>query len=626
MQLAFLVALEHGSSAPLTAHASTGRVRFCINTPPQVSVPCNTTASQNASYFCALNATDVDGNSVTVSPRFTSGLELFSVSQNGTINFTPSNDHVGSHTIIFYATDNSGCDNNVTNTTFVLEVANINDPPYLLQDLPDQEFPANTTLSPFFLSDYFADPDGDALEFSVSDATSVTITILPSSEVRISASACGTDESVIFTATDPSGASAESNLVEIEATCDEAGGGTGGGDAGSGGGGGGGGAVLCTPEWVCQEWFACLPSGEQWRRCYDAHGCEPEKYLTRSCEYDGELPACEENWLCGEWGHCLPNGTQYRGCEDLGACGTALVKPATEQRCAYIATCMDGIRNGDETGVDCGGSCPACSVIEQPTQVGGQRLALWMLVMLALAVLLVSGVLRYYHAEIARLAATLGFLLRHRAYKDVLLDAAQRRSLFERIRGFEMALGERPDAERVYDELATLLRSYYSDALGTPLEALPEEIEARCKELRLRPDTTQLMLLLFAKVRLLEQEELSYDRLFVLASAEELRTLVCLTSDFRQEEIVRAIEEMRITGDMSFYDELFARAINLLRAVQFDQADIARKEYFAILKVYEPLSKEDQEQVYPELRWLFEAAKLQSEATGIRVVRKPMPS
>lgn len=28
--------------------------------------------------------------------------------------------------------------------------------------------------------------------------------------------------------------------------------------------------------------------------------------------------------------------------------------------CAACATCTDGIQNGDETGVDCGGSCPAC--------------------------------------------------------------------------------------------------------------------------------------------------------------------------------------------------------------------------------------------------------------------------
>lgn len=34
---------------------------------------------------------------------------------------------------------------------------------------------------------------------------------------------------------------------------------------------------------------------------------------------------------------------------------------------AVVATCDDGIQNGDEEGVDCGGSCPPCAVVEPMT-------------------------------------------------------------------------------------------------------------------------------------------------------------------------------------------------------------------------------------------------------------------
>ncbi len=44
----------------------------------------------------------------------------------------------------------------------------------------------------------------------------------------------------------------------------------------------------------------------------------------------------------------LPNGTSCGG----GACQNG--------RCV-AATCSDGIKNGSETGVDCGGSCPRCA-------------------------------------------------------------------------------------------------------------------------------------------------------------------------------------------------------------------------------------------------------------------------
>ena len=33
-------------------------------------------------------------------------------------------------------------------------------------------------------------------------------------------------------------------------------------------------------------------------------------------------------------------------------------------------TCSDGIKNGDETGVDCGGSCSACSAVSMPIGAG----------------------------------------------------------------------------------------------------------------------------------------------------------------------------------------------------------------------------------------------------------------
>ena len=36
------------------------------------------------------------------------------------------------------------------------------------------------------------------------------------------------------------------------------------------------------------------------------------------------------------------------------------------------ATCSDGIQNGTETGIDCGGSCSACAVAEEVNLTGSQ--------------------------------------------------------------------------------------------------------------------------------------------------------------------------------------------------------------------------------------------------------------
>ncbi len=69
---------------------------------------------------------------------------------------------------------------------------------------------------------------------------------------------------------------------------------------------------------------------------------------------------CEENWNCTEWQECTINGTQSRTCTDLNSCGTNSTKPPESRECDYIPTCNDGVQNGIETDVDCGGNCPPC--------------------------------------------------------------------------------------------------------------------------------------------------------------------------------------------------------------------------------------------------------------------------
>src|SRR4030066_495973 len=39
--------------------------------------------------------------------------------------------------------------------------------------------------------------------------------------------------------------------------------------------------------------------------------------------------------------------------------------------CVPIASCFNGIKDGDETDIDCGGQCGACKIEEQPTIVPG---------------------------------------------------------------------------------------------------------------------------------------------------------------------------------------------------------------------------------------------------------------
>ncbi|MBI4438375.1 Ig-like domain-containing protein [Candidatus Woesearchaeota archaeon] len=78
---------------------------------------------------------------------------------------------------------------------------------------------------------------------------------------------------------------------------------------------------------------------------------------------ESKVYGCQEKWICTEWSSCV-FGVQDRACRDLNGCGTVLTKPEEKKACAVVqpASCFNGIRDGNETDVDCGGACEPCRV------------------------------------------------------------------------------------------------------------------------------------------------------------------------------------------------------------------------------------------------------------------------
>ncbi len=73
---------------------------------------------------------------------------------------------------------------------------------------------------------------------------------------------------------------------------------------------------------------------------------------------------CSERWECSEWSECSIDNYQIRECIDINKCGTQLRKPAVIKDCVYEGSCFDGIQNchggACEEGIDCGGICKPC--------------------------------------------------------------------------------------------------------------------------------------------------------------------------------------------------------------------------------------------------------------------------
>ncbi len=72
-------------------------------------------------------------------------------------------------------------------------------------------------------------------------------------------------------------------------------------------------------------------------------------------------PTCVFNWTCTSWTTCI-DGNQTRTCTDSNHCQIGGEVRIEWQSCSggnVTDTCINGVQDGDEEGIDCGGSCPA---------------------------------------------------------------------------------------------------------------------------------------------------------------------------------------------------------------------------------------------------------------------------
>lgn len=130
-----------------------------------------------------------------------------------------------------------------------------------------------------------------------------------------------------------------------------------------------------TPWFGCAE-FLCLdracPPCATGRACRKAVDCESRKCRPRSrflCVVAGYCagvclePTCDDGVANGNEADVDCGGSCPRKCDPGDTCGTDA--DCASNVCAgdecRPARCDDGVQNGGETGVDCGGSCASCS-------------------------------------------------------------------------------------------------------------------------------------------------------------------------------------------------------------------------------------------------------------------------
>ena len=625
MSIVQLIYIQHQSNRfantiPSTTARAFAEVNFCLNIPPELNNTCNFTIPWGFNYNCRINVTDANVNSTfTFYSAFITSPELFNISQNGTVAFNPPESAIGNHSFQVIAYDNSGCINNYAMQVFPLEIYEFNHPPVLIRNIPSQLFDVGMSTI-FYLHDYFMDPDGDPLNYTVimlnNDPTSATapeqivsIQIANDSQTTVRALDCGA-VTTYFYAEDTflyTGAyyhqSTPSNPVNYSVSCPQ--------NAilsssGTGGGGGGGSGIVenCISEWICGKWSTCMSNGTQTLKCDDKNGCNKNdltRYFYKNCTYVPETVSCTESWTCTNWNICA-NGIQSRTCSDTNSCGSIGLKPNETQSCIEAASCLNGIQDANETGIDCGGECKPCVIIEKPATVTGPDYIAIVAIAFSVSFL---GLLGFAYRKtintfISKLLGAIGAIPK----KPLLIPDKDKRELIEILRTMQKGHSEK-NKRQFMTASSTFVRKYYEKIFGAEVMDIQDFKKqlATIKEKRIIP----LLEAYDQKIRTIETPAYKFKEGEMQAFIDESIALLYLTATFTETDAVNCAKERK--GPHTGIEGCYTLMSNIALALSFSEVLAAKALYQELSTVYAALSDTDKKAIYADIMHAYHAIK-----------------
>jgi len=596
-----------------------GNIALCINNPPEININCTTDINQSTSikdntYNCTINVTADPGEStnLTYTPIAQNGLNFTLDSQTKLVTIWANHTGIGDYSTQLYSEDNiSGCELDDAET-YNFRIHDINDPPYLVRNLPSFNMDTGSQLSAFFLDAYFADHDNDPLTYTVSSASYFSIAIdAGTSEVFIinPSGNCET-ESIYFTAKDPGNLTGDSNMVELTSICETPEAKSSSSSATS---------SSCEPEWQCKRWGKCLPEGIRSRECVDLHACDPNNYrkiFTEPCDYvptcfDGIQNQDETGIDCGGiCPSCLGDETCFDGVQNQDETGVDCGGEICDE-CALNATCFDGKKNQNETGVDCGGPCEACKEIQVPGIIVEDAGNILSSVLVGLGVLAVGFILYVlFRKQIKKAIAKMGWWLTRKQRKQILIGDADKKIILEKIRNFEDKFAHKRTETSYKSEGAfvrlflSIVRDYYMRAFNLPTEFEIELLNQKMIRILHHESLKRSSLSYMKKVNLLETKKVVISRLHLSYMVEELKNLVLGTSRYTEKDNYVTAKDEVVEGNP--YEKIIKILHNSMVALQFKEVDVAKERYLNILELYELLDEKKKAKVFGDIKRLYD--------------------
>lgn len=123
----------------------------------------------------------------------------------------------------------------------------------------------------------------------------------------------------------------------------------------------------CTVGDTCSE-GSCEGSVKE---CFDGNECTDDlcdSDVEGGCVFPFNTEGCDDGNACTVADSCVEGGcegTSPRDCSDGDECTIDSCDPETGCQYERVACCTNGISDGEETGVDCGGPCDKCGALQR---------------------------------------------------------------------------------------------------------------------------------------------------------------------------------------------------------------------------------------------------------------------
>lgn len=542
----------------LSAKMAAGVASICINRPLLIQIDCpeafnQSTRLEDWTQQCSfINLTHPFGVEVYLDQgKLPRGIISTFDNETLTLNITGNQTGVGNNTIELEIRDLSSCPI-IQHFNLTFELLDINDPPELITEFPSLEIPQGTTLSAFFLDNYFWDPDGDPLTYSFTVTGAYIINLNQNTgEVRITnpenQCASGT---LYFTATDPGNLSEDSNMITLDALCPTQ-------QSTAQQSGAGAAAPSCQPKWQCRNWSECLQNGSRYRDCYDMNACNIDRLNRRfwdECEYQ-----------------------EFQEEEQI------IQPPLTEEV--------------DET------LRPETPRPTPPIQEDEPFLNYVLMSILALSILTASYLA--FRKQIRSMYAKIMWYLTKKQRQEILLSKEQKEELLKEIQIHEIKLNTTKDFKVDVKQTKNILktfRKYFAYALNLDFEFTKQDTNQKVKKL-IHPDLKNAFKLSIPKLLASEKSTKILTEIYVRLIMQQLRYFVLATSNVEKKDFNFKVKEL--IANKNNYQNTYIYLINAYSSLEFFNVDSSKINYIKILSEYEKLTDKEKTYLSNEIKQIY---------------------